>query len=190
MICIVKMGFGIENRVRITDFDLCEIHNLGTQWFRLSHVELKQPKVEALAEMCQWICGRQIAIVHERFTGAEDRPIGPVVIVAVDSLEERRNIWDKIKERDDVRFLIDARMGAEVTEIFAVDLEQDDTSAYERSLDPGNEPYEEECTRQAILYTVLGAASFVGSMLRAYSREESFPRHLVFDFRNFMIDLD
>ena len=190
LLCVCKMGFGIRNRITVTDFDRCEAHNLGTQWFRRSHVMLQQAKVDALAEMVAWVCDREIVTVRERFSGAEARLIGPVVILAVDSLEERRRIWDRIKDRDDVDFLVDARMGAEVLEIHCVDLGQDSFDSYERSLESDGEEHHEPCTRRAVLYTVLGGASFVGSLLRAYARDEEYPRHLIFDFRNFFMEVD
>ena len=79
-------------------------------------------------------------------------------------------------------------MGAEVLELFAVDMERDDRAAYESSLATDGEPYREPCTRRAVFYTVLGGAAFVGSLLRAWARAEPFPRHVVFDFRNFLIE--
>jgi len=189
LLCISKMGFGIRNRITISDFDRCEAHNLATQWFRQSHVILEQAKVDALAETVAWICDREIVTVHGRFTGAEERPVGPVVILAVDSLEERRRIWERLKCRDDVQLVVDARMGAEVLEIYCVDLDEDSFDSYERSLEDDGEEYQEPCTRRAILYTVLGGASFVGSLLRAYTMGENFSRHLVFDFRNFFVQV-
>jgi molybdopterin/thiamine biosynthesis adenylyltransferase len=190
LLCVGKMGFGTQSRITITDFDRCEMHNLPTQWFRPSHVLLARPKVDALAETLAWVCDREVATVQERFTGAEQRRLGPVVILAVDSLDERREIWGRLKQRDDVRFLIDARMGAEVLEIYCVDLALDEHDGYERSLESDGDPFVEPCTRRAILYTVLGGASFVGSLLRAYVRGEPYPRCLVFDFRNFLVQTD
>jgi len=185
---LVKMGFGVMNRITLSDFDLCELHNLSNQWFRKSHVLLGRAKVEALAEMVALIGERNLVPVKARFTGDESRPVGPVVVLAVDSLEERSRIWSRLKQRDDVRFLIDARMGAQVLEVHALDLERDDTESYERSLDvPDGDAYEQPCTERAIFYTVLGGAAFVGSILRAYCRDESYPRHVVFDFRNFLL---
>ncbi len=183
LLCLGKMGFGIRNRITVTDFDRCEEHNLPTQWFRPADVTMARPKVEALAEMAAWIFDREIEPVEARFTGTEDRRLGPIVIVAVDSLEERRKIWERLSARDDVRFLVDARAGAEVVEIRAVDLERDSREDYERSLE--GEPFEERCTRQVISYTVLGAASFVGSVIRAWVRRDEYPRSFVFDFQNF-----
>ncbi len=190
LLCLGKMGFGIRNRLTVTDFDRCEAHNLATQWFRPSHVLLRRPKVDALSEMMAWICDREVTTVQARFTGQETRPVGPVVILAVDSLEERRRIWQRLKQRNDVRLLLDARMGAEVLEVYCVDLPpQENTAAYEASLEVDGEPFREPCTRRAILYTALGGAAMVGSLLRAYTRGETFPRHVVFDFRNFFLEL-
>ena len=187
LLCLCKMGFGIHNRITVTDFDRCENHNLATQWFRRSHVLLGQAKVEALAEMAAWICDVEISTVQARFSGDEDRRLGPVVVLAVDSLDERRQIWQRLKLREDVQMLLDVRMGAEVLEIHALDRSADDKTPYESSLDADLQPYEEPCTRRAVLYTALGAAAFAGSILRAYARGEPFPRRLAFDFRNFFI---
>jgi molybdopterin/thiamine biosynthesis adenylyltransferase len=187
LLCLLKMGFGIENVVRIWDFDRCELHNVPNQWFRETHVGLGQTKVEALAEMAIWVCGREIVTFERRFTGAEPGELAPVVILTVDSLEERRRIWQNLKVREDVRFLVDVRMGAEVLELYCLDRDRDPPDFYESSLDDEGEPFEEPCTRRAILYTVLGAASFVGSVLRAYARGETYPRRIAFDFRNFLI---
>jgi len=190
LLCLGKMGCGIRNKLTITDFDGCEAHNLATQWFRPAHVLLEQPKVDALGEMMAWVCDREITAVKARFTGDEKRPVGPVVILAVDSLEERRRIWQRLKQRDDVRLLLDARMGAEVLELHCVALPRDDTTVYASSLQDDGEPFQEPCTRRAILYTALGGAAFVGSVLRAYAKGESFPRRIVFDFRNHFLELD
>jgi molybdopterin/thiamine biosynthesis adenylyltransferase len=190
LLCLGKMGFGIRNRLTVTDFDRCEAHNLATQWFAPGHVLLNRPKVEAMSEMMAWVCDREITTVQSRFTGQETRAVGPVVILAVDSLEERRRIWPRLKRRDDVRLLLDARMGAEVLEVYCVDLPpQKSSAAYEASLETDGEPFREPCTRRAILYTALGAAAVVGSLLRAYTRGEVFPRHVVFDFRNFFLEV-
>ena len=183
LLCLGKMGFGIRNRITVTDFDRCKEHNLPTQWFRLADVTMRRPKVEALAEVATWIFDREIEPVDAHFTGAEDRRLGPIVIVAVDSLEERRRIWEQLSTRDDVRFLVDARAGAEVVEIRALDLERDSREEYERSLE--GEPFVERCTRQAISYTMIGAAAFVGSVVRAWVRRDEYPRSFVFDFHNF-----
>ena len=183
LLCLGKMGFGIRNRITVTDFDRCEEHNLPTQWFRPADVTMGRPKVEALTEVAAWIFDREIEPVDAHFTGAEDRRLGPIVIVAVDSLEERRRIWEQLSSRDDVRFLVDARAGAEVVEIRALDLERDSRDEYERSLE--GEPFVERCTRQSISYTVIGAAAFVGSVVRAWVRRDEYPRSFVFDFHNF-----
>jgi hypothetical protein len=173
----------------VTDFDICKTHNLTTQWFRPSDVLVERPKVEALAEMVGWVCDRDIDAVNGRFSGTENRPIGPIVILAVDSLDERRRIWSHVKTRRDVELLVDARMGAEVLEVHAVGSRQDERLAYENSLDDQGASFEEPCTRRGILYTVMGAAAIVGSLLRAHARSEPFPRQVAMDFRNFFIEV-
>jgi molybdopterin/thiamine biosynthesis adenylyltransferase len=184
LLCLGKMGFGVANRITVTDFDRCEEHNLPTQWFRAADVLLKRSKVAALKDMADWMLDREIQTVDGRFSGDEERPVGPIVIVAVDSREERQKIWEKISRREDVRFLVDARAGAEVGEVRALDLRHDPHDEYARSLE--GEPLREPCTRQAISFTALGVASFVGSVVKSWVRREDYPRSFVFDFRNLL----
>ncbi len=186
LLCLCKMGFGISNRITVTDFDHCEFRNLATQWFRSSDVLMSQSKVQALGEMVSWICEREIHPVQDRFTGAEKRKLGPVVILAVDSLQVRLDIWNQLRKRDDVELLLDARMGAEVLEVFSLDPRAGDSSpayrSYEQSLQRPEQAVQEPCTRRGILYTTLGAAAFVGSILRAHAQGTTYPRYLAFDF--------
>jgi molybdopterin/thiamine biosynthesis adenylyltransferase len=186
LLCLGKMGFGVRTRMTVTDFDRCEEHNLPTQWFRASDVTMGRAKVEALADTAAWVLDREIESVAERFTGAEARRLGTIVVLAVDTLEERRRIWTNLARREDVRFLVDVRAGAEVVEVFALVLRADDRAPYEESL--AGEPFREPCTRRSIAYTALGAAALVGSVIRSWVRGHAFPRHLVFDFRNFWVE--
>ncbi len=66
---LIKMGFGVLNRIVVTDFDDCAPHNLSNQWFRQSHVMLGASKVDAVVEMVSWIGDRNIEPVQARFTG-------------------------------------------------------------------------------------------------------------------------
>lgn len=186
LICLGKMGFGIRNRLTVWDFDVCEPHNLPTQWFRPADVSMVRPKVDALTDVAAWILDREVNTVHARFTGAEEQRLGPIVILAVDTLAERAAIWANLKRRDDVHLLLDARAGAEVAEVHALDVRRDPHDAYERSLQ--GEPFEEPCTRRSIAYTTLGTAALVASSLRAWIRGNEYTRRVVFDFRNFWVD--
>lgn len=188
VLCLGKIGFGIRNRITVSDFDVCEPHNLATQWFRPADVSLSRPKVDALADVAAWVLDHEIHTVRTRFSGAETRRIGPIVILAVDTLAERRSIWANLKERDDVRLLLDARAGAEVAEVWTLDLQSDPQDAYESGLQ--DEPFEEPCMRRSIAYTALGTAAFVGSLLRAWVRGDDYARRITFDFRNFWIQSD
>ena len=78
--------------------------------------------------------------------------------------------------------------GAPSSESLQLDLDEDDRSAYERSLEAPEEAFPMPCGRQSILYTVLGGAAFVGSVLRAYVQGEPFPGHVVFDFDHFLVE--
>lgn len=188
LICLVKIGCGVANSIRVTDPDACEPRNLPAQWFRASDAGSRRPKVEALAETIETLCGCRIEAARARFTGAEERHLGPVVILSVDRIEERTEIWSRLRGRRDVKLLVDARMGADVVEVHTLILDRDPHELYERSLHDPADSFREPCTRRSIASTALGAAAFVGSLLRAYVKGLDFPRRVVFDFRNFWIE--
>jgi hypothetical protein len=194
LLCLGKMGFGVRTRVTVTDFDRCEEHNLPTQWFRPGDVLLERSKVDALSDTVQWVLDFAIERVAERFTGAEERRLGPIVVLAVDSLSERRAIWANLKKRKDVRLVVDARAGGEVAEVWVVDLARgreagdawDAWDAYEASLE--GEAYDAPCGQRSIAYTTIGAGAFVGSVVRSWVRGDAFPGRVTFDFRNFWVE--
>lgn len=187
LIRLVKIGCGIADRITVTNPDTCEPHNLPAQWFRAGHASSRRPKVAALAETIESVCGCRIEPVRARFTGSEGR-LGPVLILSVDSIEERAGIWSRLRNRRDVRFLVDARTGADVVKVHALVLGRDPHEVYERSLHDPADSFRDPCTHRSIASTALGAAAFVGSLLRAYVKGRHFSRHLVFDFRNFWIE--
>jgi len=188
LLALCKMGCGIHNRITILDFDRCEAHNLPTQWIRRSHVALRRPKVEAVAEVAELVCEREVVTSQERFTGAEEGRIGPVLILAVDSIEERTSIWSNIKNRGDVELLIDARMGGEIVEVHSVLLGRDDRAFYEATLHDPADVFPDPCTGRSIVYTAFGAAAFVASIYRSWVRGAPFPRSLAFDFGRFFVE--
>jgi hypothetical protein len=188
LLCLGKMGFGVRTRVTVTDFDRCEEHNLPTQWFRPGDVLLERSKVDALSDTVQWVLDFEIERVAERFTGAEERRLGPIVVLAVDSLSERRAIWANLKTRDDVQLLVDARSGGEVAEVHVVDLSRERGAgeawdAYEASLE--GEAFDAPCGQRSIVSTPIGGGAFVGSVVRSWGRGDAFPGRVTFDFRNF-----
>jgi molybdopterin/thiamine biosynthesis adenylyltransferase len=185
--CLAKMGFGVSNRLTLTDFDRCKPHNLATQWFLPGHALRGCQKVEAIAETIELLCDRQITTFDARFTGTEDRLLGPIVILAVDSLLERRKIWSGLKRRSEPIFLIDARVGLEMLEVFCADLGRDALEPYERSLEGEGDANDGDCRRAAFFYTTLGAAAYVGRLVRARVLGEPCPRWAAFDFNGFLL---
>ncbi len=188
LVCLAKIGCGNANRIRVTDPDACEPRNLPAQWFRAADAGSRRPKVVAVAETIESACGCRVEAVRGRFTGAEQRRVGPVVILSVDSIEERAAIWSRLRDRRDVKLLVDARMGADVVEVHALLFGQDPHEVYERSLHDPADSFREPCTRRSIASTALGAAALVGSLFRAFVKGLDFPRRVVFDFRNFWIE--
>ena len=75
-----------------------------------------------------------------------------------------------------------------MAEIHSVRIGEDSHEPYEESLENPGEAFRAPCGEQAIIYTTLGAAAFVCSIVRSHALGLPFTRHLAFDFGNFFIE--
>ena len=82
-----------------------------------------------------------------------------LVIVAVDSMTARQEVWKRVKLNHAVPLLIDARMGAEFARVYAVHpTNMDDADFYEANLYSAEDAERLPCSARAIIYcpTVIG----------------------------------
>ena len=91
---------------------------------------------------------------------------GDIIISAVDSIWARQNIWQAVK-RSAAGWYLDARMGSEVFQLYAVNLDGD-TSWYDKALSEQSDAtaLEEPCTSKATIYTGFIGAGHLGSAVR------------------------
>lgn len=171
---LAKMGV---ERLTIFDCDKVEAHNLPNQFYRL--LDLGRPKVEALRDIIRDYAGIEIEVHQEKYL---NQPLKGVVIVAVDSMDERTKIWRAVKKFAGVGLLIDARMGAEVAQLHTIN-PLFDVADYERTLYPSSEAFQEPCTRKAIIYTAMGIACMICGEVKKYVQGEVNKKSLVMDFK-------
>ena len=173
---LAKMG--VRN-LTVFDYDSVEEHNLPNQFYRVE--DIGKPKVQALSEIIEQFEGIRIVARNERYKGQR---LTGIVIVCVDSMDARLNIWKFVKNNPDVRLFIDSRMGAEVMRVFCLnpcDLFQ--IREYETHLYPSSEAHQERCTAKSIMYTVLSLASLLANQVKKYLTGEQLKRELVFDMK-------
>lgn len=165
---LAKMGC---SNLRLIDFDLVEDHNFPNQMFRLE--DLGRPKAEALAEIVRAFTGVEPQASVERY---EDQALQGVVIVCVDNMATRQKVWQRVRLNIRVPLLIDARMGGEIAQVFALNpcLPQE-LRGYEELLHTDEESAEVPCTAQAIIYNTFMIASVIGKIMKAHARKEPLP---------------
>jgi molybdopterin-synthase adenylyltransferase len=172
-----KMGV---RHLTLYDPDGIEDHNIPNQLFRLKDVG--RPKVEALCEIVEEFAGtpaegHAIAVEARRMTG--------VVISGVDSMRARKTIWLRsVRYRSGVLRYLDARMGAEVARIYAINpTDPDDIRLYEKTLYDDEEAEVFPCTAAAISYSGFAIASLIGNLIKRLATGEDLPREILLDLK-------
>lgn len=146
---LAKMGV---KSLKVIDFDKVEKENLNSQFYR-GH-DVGEYKVDALRSLVYGFTEVYITVCRDKFSDSvQGDP--EIVISAVDSMSARRDILNAHKKRgSSARFLIDARMGAEIALLYVVNLkDKKEVESYEKSLYSDEEAVQERCTEKAIIYT-------------------------------------
>jgi molybdopterin/thiamine biosynthesis adenylyltransferase len=157
-----KMG---AHSIKVWDDDMVDEHNISNQFYRTQDVG--EFKVDALQNMIMDFEGIPIQIENEKWYG--DTDCNGIIIAAVDNMNARKRIWDKIKGNDDVSLFIDPRMGGRVARIYAVN--PMNPGDFEDTLYDDDEAAEERCTERTILYNVLGISSYICKMIEDWMKD-------------------
>jgi molybdopterin/thiamine biosynthesis adenylyltransferase len=173
---LAKMGV---TNLTIYDDDVVEPHNLPNQSYRPQ--DLGHSKVEAIASICGDFTKVRPNAVASKLGSI--RPEG-IVISGVDSMRSRKAIWKNISWNPNVRCYIDARMGAEMLQIFTIDpCDEEQVIFYEKSLFDDKNAFVAPCTNRAIIYTGYFVAAFICNQLKKVVKEEKVIKEIIFDCR-------
>lgn len=165
------------------DKDILEAHNFPNQMYRLE--DLGKPKVEALKEIIKAFTGIEIKAINAEYV---DQPLKGVVISAVDSMPARKQIWKNVKNKPQIRLYIDAGMGGEVGQIYAVNpCDPDQIEFYEKTLIDDEKAVEAPCTERAIIYNVFWIAGVIGDLVKKFAKKEKVPKETLLDCKNMML---
>ena len=172
---LAKMGIG---KIIVYDHDTVTEHNLPNQLFRIADVG--RQKVVALKEMI-----RQFHGVNVKARGKYiDQPLKGIVIVAVDSMDARIAIWERVKYNPSVELFIDSRMGAEVARIFSMrPADPGDVARYENTMHPSSEAIQKRCTAKATIYCACGLAAMICAKVKKHLAGDPFHKSITIDFR-------
>lgn len=173
---LAKMGV---TDITVYDFDTVEEHNLPNQFYRQS--DIGKPKVNALQSIIHDFEGITISARNEKYHGQR---LSGIVIVCVDSMDARIQIWKFVKNNMNVKLFIDSRMGAEVMRVYTINpIDIYQCWMYEENLYPSSEALQERCTAKSIMYTVLSIASLLANQVKKFVGGEVLKRELIFDMK-------
>lgn len=161
------------------DPDYVEAHNTPASLYG-PHQEGK-PKVIALVDNLIMLTGGTGFIpVHDKFPPAHEYAATPVVVVALDSREERIKIWPFINRAG---LIVDLRSGLDVINVYAFEPRENDD--YLASLQSEGEDI--PCSARAVAYNSLTAAGLCGAIVKAWSLDEPFSREVLICHKNFIM---
>lgn len=126
---LVKTGF---RKIEIYDHDIVKNHNRGFSLF--GKKDIGKPKVICLRNLIKRMEGINISAHFEKFKTQEFKK-DSIVIVTVDDMDVRREIWQRVKFNSRVKFYVEARTGLGFTRIYTVNPnDYEDAQYYENPL--------------------------------------------------------
>jgi len=180
VVTLAKMGC---SDITVWDADTLEDVNVPNQLCKPSMMD--KPKVEALAELVYELTEVEIKQINRRYAGQN---LEGVVIVTVDNMTTRRNVWKRTKLNRKISLLIDARMGAEFARVYTIrPLNIEEADFYERNLYNSDEAEHLPCSARSIIYCPTVVAGFIALVIKQYAINHSSPREILIDLPNYLL---
>ena len=173
---LAKMGC---SDITVCDFDTIENHNMPNQLYKIK--DIGKSKVEALKDIIKEFTDIDIKIINDKF---DFKSYKTITIVAVDSMDLRKDIWNKAKKNINVDLFIEARMGKELMYIYSFKaLDRVATEEYKEFLYSSKEAAQTPCTERSIVYNMNMISGFIANMVKKYANfeESEIPFEIIFD---------
>lgn len=174
-------------KFELWDFDKVEEHNLPNQFF--FEEDTGKPKVDATEKMMRLINSKCKIVTHKQKFDKDSVLNSNIVIICVDTMASRKEIFEYAKKDKGITLFIDTRMGGLEGQIYFIDMEdKKEIANYEASLFSDEQAVRERCTERAIIYTVLGMASFLCcNLVKAIIQPEQMRNYVVCDFKEMQV---
>lgn len=174
-LALAKMGV---HHLEVWDPDVVGPENIGPQMYSQKHIG--QFKVNTLKNFLRSQAGWCKVTAHTELYRANTEHDCHVVVVGVDSLRARKDIWASINH-DLCGLVVDARMGAEVLNVFSV-VPKEDGEWYATTLE--GVPVEAKCTAKSTFHCGLIAGSLAAREVKAWVVEERTMVEYMVDLRH------
>lgn len=172
---LAKMGV---TNLTLFDHDSIEIENMSNQFF--THHAIGSNKALALKDLILAFTGGPVTAIPRKF--GEQIPDAMnaqgIVVVAVDSMEARRMVYESIKEKNfQVDYIVDPRMSAEFFTMYVINPHKTkDQETYEKTLFSDSEGVQERCTAKSTVYTASLGAGLVTKAVKNILLKQQYPR--------------
>lgn len=182
-LALARLGI---NMLWLFDHDRVESHNLSSQSFDTSHLDMF--KVLASRDQIKKINpAMSVAAQPVKFLGHREDVLGnDVIIIAVDSMKERKAICAQMKKSKMTfpKLLIDGRMGGPQLEVYSVHSykEWEDTFCDNPSTDP--------CGARYICYTSMVIGAFIANQVKRFLKGEKLKSELLFNIDTYQLYTD
>lgn len=164
-VLIGKLASAFDCAVTIFDFDRVETHNQLNQLYGPRHAGAL--KVNALSEILSSVGAPIIPIAQKVEDNFE--PNG-IVIVCVDSMEERKKIFARCAYRANVPLYIDARTGEDLALVYSLDPRNPDLVArYRGTLYSDSDAHPAPCANQRTIPTLFVVAACIGKIVALHA---------------------
>lgn len=174
VVILAKMGC---QNLTVWDADVLEDLNIPNQLCKPSMVGM--PKVQALAELVYELSEVRIKQTFRRYAGQN---LKGVVIVTVDNMTCRQNVWKRAKLNQKIPLLIDARMGAEFARIYTIHpINVDEADFYSENLYNSQEAERLLCSARSIVYCPMVIAGLTALQVKKFAIGESLRKEILVD---------
>ena len=176
---------GCEN-VSYYDNDLVEIANYSNQIYGLDEIDMH--KCDALSKyMYSYNIITENWVYHKKFLSRTEPINAEIVVMAVDSIATREEIFANCKESDSVKLVLDGRIGRTIAAGYAIDmLESVERDYYQkREIFPSDEAAQIPCTEKTFIAPCQFISSYMSGALHAYvnNRLNKYPLKFYMDFQ-------
>ena len=175
---LAKMGL---TNITAYDHDTVSIENMSNQFFMFK--QIGGSKAQALADLITDFTGVEIQPCPVKYEPIYAEAQRGIVVVAVDSMEARRMVYESIKEKNfKVDYIIDPRMSAEFFAMYVINPhDAKDQATYEKTLYSDEQAVPERCTAKSTVYTASLGAGLVTKAIKNILLKQPYPRNTQWD---------
>jgi molybdopterin/thiamine biosynthesis adenylyltransferase len=175
-LALAKLGIP---RMYLYDDDTVDDVNIPTQLLKIS--DIGKLKVSSVGQMLKEFSDEVSGIAIPSRVNA-DTALYPstITISSVDSINARKEIWEAV-ESNQGRWYLDARMGAEVFQLYTVDTADSDWYTDHLSTLNEDDVLEAPCTAKATIYTAFIAAGHIAHQVKRIVMGQPLQRVLIHD---------